>query len=53
MYCVSGDEKEIESMVGKTGRDIKWQAAWLGVSMRLLDNVLMSGKLQHPANLHS
>jgi uncharacterized protein YybS (DUF2232 family) len=33
---VKSDEKETESMAGKTGQDIKQQIKLLGLSMRLL-----------------
>jgi hypothetical protein len=35
-YYINSDEKEIESLPGKTGQDIKWQIKWSGLSMTLL-----------------
>jgi len=38
-YYVSNDGKAVESVMGKTGQDLKWQIKWLDLSMWLLGAV--------------
>jgi hypothetical protein len=52
---ISTDEKEIVSVLGKTGQDIKWQIKWWGLPMELLGmpihiryNILLVEKVQYP-----
>jgi len=35
-HYANSDKKGIESAVGKTGQNVKWQIKWLGLSMRLV-----------------